>query len=260
MKGKLVSIAFLTFLSLSSIVFYILALLIWLTTVLFDKRLVWLHLFTCFWGSLYLWIMPPWSVTVLGRDKLKSYWHTPCVLVSNHQSALDILVAFTLFFPFKWVSKAEMFKAPFVGWNMALNRYIRLKRGDKESGKKMLAECENALQQGCSVYLFPEGTRSQTGHMKDFKPGAFLLAHSAKVPIIPIAIRGTQNALPKKSLGFHGFHPITIEVLDAVPYADFAELSVEATAQKIKNILALALGQDTVLSAQPMYAVNPGET
>lgn len=248
MKGKLISVAFLTFMGLSSVVFFFIALAIWCCTVLFDKRLVWLHLFTCFWASLYLWVMPPWSVRVRGRDKLKKYWNTPCVLVSNHQSALDILVAFTLFFPFKWVSKIEMFRVPLLGWNMRLNRYISLVRGDKESGKKMLADCENALHQGCSVYLFPEGTRSQTGEMKAFKPGAFLLAHTMKVPIIPIAIQGTQDALPKKSLGFHGHHPITIEVLDAIPYESFAALSVEETAEKVKAVLTENFGCQKTLS------------
>lgn len=193
-------------------------------------------MFTSFWACLYLWIVPAWSVTTAGRDKIRR--DATYIVVSNHQSQLDILVAFHLFFPFKWVSKAEVFKLPFIGWNMALNRYIRLKRGDKESIRQMMAACEKALAQGCSVFFFPEGTRSKTGHMKPFKPGAFILAHQMKLPILAVAISGTQKALPKHSLNFHGRHAIRIEVLEEIPYASFAQLSVEQTAAMVRQRIA----------------------
>ena len=193
-------------------------------------------MFTSFWACLYLWIVPAWSVTTAGRDKIRR--DATYIVVSNHQSQLDILVAFHLFFPFKWVSKAEVFKLPFIGWNMALNRYIRLKRGDKESIRQMMAACEKALAQGCSVFFFPEGTRSKTGHMKPFKPGAFILAHQMKLPILAVAISGTQKALPKHSLNFHGRHAIRIEVLEEIPYASFAPLSVEQTAAMVRQRIA----------------------
>lgn len=192
-------------------------------------------MFTSFWACLYLWIMPSWSVRAAGRDKIRR--GTNYIVVSNHQSQLDILVAFHLFFPFKWVSKAEVFKLPFIGWNMALNRYIRLKRGDKESIRQMMAACEDALARGCSVFFFPEGTRSKTGRMKPFKPGAFILAHQIKLPILAVAISGTQEALPKHSLNFHGRHDIRIEVLEEIPYEKFAQLSVEDTAEMVRQTI-----------------------
>lgn len=216
--------------------FFILALIIWLLTAPFDRRLVWLHMFTSFWACLYLWIMPAWSVTAAGRDKIHP--GTSYIVVSNHQSQLDILVAFRLFFPFKWVSKAEVFRLPFIGWNMFLNGYIRLKRGDKESIRQMMAACEKALAKGCSVFFFPEGTRSRSGELKPFKPGAFLLAHQMKRPILAVAINGTKNALPKHSLNFHGRHAFRVEVLKEIPYAAFAHLSVEETGEMVRNLIA----------------------
>ena len=190
-------------------------------------------MFTSFWACLYLWIMPSWSVTAAGQEKIRR--EATYIVVSNHQSQLDILVAFRLFFPFKWVSKAEVFKLPFIGWNMALNRYIRLKRGDKESISQMMAACEDTLARGCSVFFFPEGTRSKTGRMKPFKPGAFILAHQMKLPILAVAISGTQKALPKHSLNFHGRHEIRVEVLEEIPHEKFAQLSVEDTAEMVRQ-------------------------
>jgi 1-acyl-sn-glycerol-3-phosphate acyltransferase len=59
-------------------------------------------------------------------------------MVSNHQSLMDILILFRTFFHFKWVSKASMFKAPLLGWNMKLNGYVPIHRGDPNSREKCL--------------------------------------------------------------------------------------------------------------------------
>ena len=236
MTNRIIALFFLAFMGISSAVFFILAVLIRICTAPFDKRLVLLHMFTSFWACLYLWTMPAWSVSAAGREKIRK--DATYIVVSNHQSGLDILVAFRLFFPFKWVSKAEMFRVPFIGWNMSLNGYIKLNRRERESRRKTLALCEKVLARGSSVYFFPEGTRSETGRLKPFKPGAFILAHQMRLPILAIAINGTRHALPKASLNFHGRHHIRIEVIEEIPYADFADLSVEETAEMVRQKIA----------------------
>ncbi len=235
MKNRIVAAGLIIFMAATSALFYVIAIFIWLCTVWFDRRLVALHFFTSFWASVYLWIMPAWSVSCKGREKVKK--ERIYMVVSNHQSQLDILVAFRLFFPFKWVSKAEVFKIPFIGWNMFLNRYIKLKRGDKESVTQMMNDCEETISKGSSVYFFPEGTRSYTGIVKEFMPGAFILAHKMRIPILPIVINGSKNALPKHSLNFHGKHHIGIEVLDELPYEAFKQLSIEETARKVRQMI-----------------------
>ncbi len=197
-------------------------------------------MFTSFWACFYLWIMPAWSLKISGRQKLDR--RAQYVIVSNHQSQLDILVAFRLFFPFKWVSKLEVFHLPFIGWNMYLNRYISLRRGDKDSIRQMMQACERALAEGCSVYFFPEGTRSQTDRLKPFKPGAFILAQQMHVPILPVVIDGTRAALPKYSLNFHGRHRIRLKVLDAVAPSEFADMSNEQLAETVRARFAAELG------------------
>ena len=235
MYNQIVSIFFLAYMALTSAVFYMVALMIWTVTIAFDRRLVILHMFTSFWASLYLWTVPLWQVRVIGRHRIRR--KQPYIIVSNHQSALDILVAFRLFIPFKWVSKTEMFRVPFIGWNMTLNRYIQLKRGDKESIREMMHACEEALERGNSIYMFPEGTRSRTRELRPFKPGAFILAHQMKTPILPVVITGTRAALPKRSLNFHGRHQIRLHVLEEIPYASFKDMSVEETAAMTREII-----------------------
>ena len=150
---RLIAILYIAFVFLTSAFFSLIALAIWLTTVLFDKRLWLLHQFTCLWASLYIRLMPPWSVSIRGKEHIDA--KDTYIIVSNHQSLLDILVAFTLFTHFKWVSKAELFNIPLIGWNMSLNQYIKLRRGNNKSVKTMYKACENHLQRGSSIYLFP---------------------------------------------------------------------------------------------------------
>ena len=235
MKQRLIAIGWFTFVCLTSIIFFLIAVLIWLMTWPFDRRKVILQQFTCFWAALYTWIIPAWRIRIDGRENLPR--QTPHVVVSNHQSLLDILVLFNLFFHFKFVSKIEIFKIPLIGWNMVLNNYIKLKRGDKKSVAQMLADCEKALAGGSSVLIFPEGTRSPDGHIKDFKLGAFILALKMKAPISPVVIAGTNAALPKYSLNFHGRTDIRIRVLEPIPYEAFARLSAEETAAMVREVI-----------------------
>jgi 1-acyl-sn-glycerol-3-phosphate acyltransferase len=236
MINRFIAALFLVYIAVTSAIFFVIALVIRILTGPFDRRLVVLHQFTSFWACLYLWTMPAWRVSLEGREKIRR--RETYLIVSNHQSQLDILVAFRLFFPYKWVSKEEVFKLPFVGWNMVLNQYVKLRRGDKQSIEQMMAACRRHLARGSSVFFFPEGTRSRDGALKPFKPGAFLLAHEMRLPILPIAIDGTRHALPKHSLNFHGRHHIRLQVLDPIAYSVFRHLSVTATAEMVRQTIA----------------------
>ena len=241
MKKRAVSTLFWAFLSVSSIMLYPVAVMIWVLTVAFDRRLVLLHRFTCFWASLYTWFNPAWPVTVEGREKIRP--GTTYVMVANHLSLIDILVLFRLFRHFKWVSKIENFKVPFIGWNMSMNRYIKLRRGDRESVVQMMDACEQTIGEGNSIMMFPEGTRSPTGEMRQFKPGAFELALKTETPILPIVITGSADALPKRGFVLQGRHPIHIGVLDPIPHEYFADMSVDELTAHVRAVIAKELGE-----------------
>ncbi|MCI0570410.1 MAG: 1-acyl-sn-glycerol-3-phosphate acyltransferase [Myxococcaceae bacterium] len=213
------SILFWSFLALSSVVLFFGALVVWLVTFPFDRDGWVLHLYSCAWAQLYFWVNPLWSLEVKGREHLP--WRGAAVLVSNHQSLGDILVLFGLFRPFKWVSKAENFRLPFIGWNMRLNRYVRLVRGDKESIGRMMAACDAWLARGVPVLLFPEGTRSPDGEVKAFKDGAFALAAKRGCPVIPIVLTGTARTLPKHGLVLESRARCRVKVLPPVDPAPF---------------------------------------
>ncbi|MCZ6569653.1 MAG: lysophospholipid acyltransferase family protein [Deltaproteobacteria bacterium] len=239
MLRRILSAGFWAFLLMSSVVLFPVAFLIWLVTVPFDRRLVLLHRFTCFWASLYTWLNPAWPVRIEGRDRIRP--RATYVIVANHQSFLDILVLFRLFTHFKWVSKRENFWVPLIGWNMSLNRYIRLARGKAVSVRHMMNACEKTLATGSSVMMFPEGTRSPDGQLRAFKRGAFQLAKRTQRPILPIVITGTADALPKRGFVLRGRHRIQIQVLDEIAYEKFAQLPVETLTQDVHELIATQL-------------------
>jgi 1-acyl-sn-glycerol-3-phosphate acyltransferase len=238
------SALFWAFLTLSSIALFPVALAVWAVTAPFDRRRRALHLFTCFWASLYTWLNPAWPLRIEGRERIRP--DETYVIVSNHLSLLDILVLFRLFAHFKWVSKIENFRVPFIGWNMWLNGYVPLRRGDRASVVEMLRACDRLLADGNSVMMFPEGTRSPSGRLRAFKSGAFELALRSRRPLLPLVIQGTSDALPKRGFVLRGRHPLRIRVLEPWPVERFEGLSAEALAGEVREHLAKELGEDRV--------------
>jgi len=240
------SLLFWGFMLVTSALFYPAALLVRGATFPFDRRLRLLHLFSCFWASLYTWCNPLWRVRIEGKERIDG--REAYVMVSNHQSLLDILVLFRLFTHFKWVSKAENFRIPFVGWNMTLNRYIRIERGSAKGNLSMMRSAEAALREGSSVMIFPEGTRSPTGALGEFKAGAFELAVRSGRPVLPIVIQGTAAALPRRGFVLRGGHAIRISILEPVspartPGNDAATLRSLVRARIAEELAAVQGGE-----------------
>jgi len=207
----------------------------WIFTVFFDERLYFLSNVALFWGSLFTRLSPWWHVRVFGKEKIKK--DEVYVVVSNHQSLEDIIVMYRLGKPFRWVSKAEVFKIPIFGWLMNLSGDIKLKRTSKASIKKMFVDGENALNKGCTLFIFPEGTRSRNGQIGNFKEGAFKLAQLTKKSIIPVVINGTEPNLLNKVGVFLGTHRITLTVLDEIPYSFFQNMDTRELANHVKGLM-----------------------
>jgi 1-acyl-sn-glycerol-3-phosphate acyltransferase len=234
------SVGYWTFFFLTMPIFFVVALVVFLVTWPFDRRRVVLHLYSCFWASFYVYVNPLWRVQVVGAERLP--WRGPAVIVANHLSVLDILILFGLYRPFKWVSKAVMFRVPALGWNMVLNDYVPLERGNRDSVQSMMAHCHRHLAAGSPVFIFPEGTRSKDGRLQPFKDGAFHLALEANVPVFPVVITGTHEALPKHGLILRqrmNARVVVLEPLDPLRFGDVASLR-EATAAAIAGALSAA--------------------
>ena len=221
------------------VVFFPVTFIIWLIVLPCDRNRTVVHMLLIYQALIISYILPIWRVKVEGRNKAVP--GTTYVIISNHQSSLDILLVNCLRYRFKWISKIENNKVPILSWYLKMADYITVDRGDKDSKEKMMEEADSCLQKGISIMLFPEGTRSADKEISFFKRGAFQLAISTGKPILPVLIDGTGDVLPKHGHIFRGFHKITIRVLDPVSPSEFGTKNCDELALKFQEKMKVAL-------------------
>jgi 1-acyl-sn-glycerol-3-phosphate acyltransferase len=133
-------------------------------------------------------------VTVEGAELLPP---GPVIFMSNHQSSFDILSLLAAM-PrrFYWIAKKELFDIPVFGTSMRRGGYIPLDRSHGRQALKSMGNAAGIIKEGKSVVIFPEGTRSNDGHLLPFKRGGFILARMAGVPVVPVTINGSGRINP----------------------------------------------------------------
>lgn len=182
------------------------------------------------WISLYAHATPLYRFTIEGREHLPR--DRPYVLVANHESGLDVLPLLLLSAPVRFLAESWMFQIPLGGWLLRSCGHIPLDPGDRASGRRALEDAEGALSEGAPIAVFPEGKLSPD-ELAPFKPGAFVLAQRAQVPVVPVRLSGTGRAWRPGTVVVEGAHEIGIEVLPAIspaPDGDAEALSSQARA------------------------------
>lgn len=179
------------------------------------------------WGK-GLWAAEPgWPMT---RQGLENVGPGPYIIVANHSSVLDIPTLMGLPVPMRVMAKRSLIKAPIMGWYMQFSRQIPIQRDSPESVQESLRMCQESLDNGISLVIFPEGTRTQDATLQKFRRGAFRLAKDTGTPILPVGICGTHRLVMKGSfLPQSLYHPVHCKVLPAVDPAGYS------TARKLSN-------------------------
>ena len=239
LKSFLISLYIWLFIVFSMVPLFVLFCVLWLLVFPFDRNNKVTHYYTMLWTRLYLSINPGWKVQVENREKLDG--GKTFVLISNHQSIIDIALLLQLNINFKWVSKMELARVPFVGWVIWLNNHILVRRGDKQSVALMAETCKITLDGGVSVFMFPEGTRTGNGELQAFKEGAFILAKDNRVPIQPVVIDGASRALPRKGFWFRNSQTFTVRVLDKIPTEKVMQTEVAGLIEYTRDLMTEAL-------------------
>ncbi len=161
----------------------------------FDRKGKVGHYYARLWGKTAL-LANRVKVNIKGMEHLNG--EGPYIFMSNHQSYYDVFALLGhLPYQFKWLVKKELFSIPFLGWTMAAVGYISIDRGGTRDTVEAMNEAAQKIRDGMSVTIFPEGSRSPDGSIQPFKKGGFTLAIKSKVPIVPIAIDGSGDIMPK---------------------------------------------------------------
>lgn len=157
--------------------------------------------------KLYMWLSKVFSkgILLIAGVKLKvtgleNFDHKAVyIFASNHASQFDIpVLQYVIPNRFSIVFKKELAKIPIFGWQLKTGPYIMIDRNNAESALKSIDEAKMKMtRKNVSALIFPEGTRSLTGEVQQFKRGAFYLASKVGYPVVPVTIIGSDKLLPK---------------------------------------------------------------
>jgi 1-acyl-sn-glycerol-3-phosphate acyltransferase len=157
---------------------------------------------------------------------------------------VDILALYFLPLNFRWVSKREVFRIPYVGQLLTIHGDIAIDRSKgADSMRKVTEDGKMWIGRGASIAMFPEGTRSKSGEMGRFKQGAFALAKEAGVEILPVVMHGTRTVLNKfylvnwrNVLKVSVLPPISAEEVAATPMPELMEKTRTMMCEKYNQV------------------------
>ena len=210
----MLSIIFYIYVIIELTFFFILSVLALIVCCPFDKPRRVVHelsraICMCFW-----YVPLTWKRRIKGLenvDKSKSY-----VIVINHNSMADIISLYFVPLNFRWVSKREVFRIPYIGQLLSIHGDIAIDRSKgADSMRKVTEQGKMWIGRGVSIAMFPEGTRSKSGEMGRFKQGAFALAKEAGVEILPVVMHGTRDVL-KKNFMVNWRNRLSVSVLPPI--------------------------------------------
>jgi 1-acyl-sn-glycerol-3-phosphate acyltransferase len=206
---------------------------------LFDDRMA--NRTTGVWWSRFSSFITPMRVTVIGRENVRK--DQSYIVVSNHQSMFDIFVLFGwLGIDLKWVIKQELRKYPVFGYAVEAGGNIVIDRSNAEQAYASLENARDKIAGGTSIIILPEGTRSLTGQLGEFKKGAFWLARHLDLPVLPVTICNTRYILPPKTLDlFPG--RATMRIHQPVDIHAYDEDSFDELIGDVRNIIQKGLDE-----------------
>jgi len=201
----------------------------------FDRKGRVVHHYARLWGKIAL-LANRVKVELEGMEHVKG--EGPYIFMSNHQGYYDVFALLGhLPFQFKWLVKKELFSIPILGWTMAAAGYINIDREGTRKTVEALNEAAQKIREGMSILIFPEGSRSPDGSIQSFKKGGFTLAIKSRVPIVPIAITGTREIMPKGKLTVAAGE-IRIQMSHPIPTQSYSLKDREALIKKVNQAIS----------------------
>lgn len=192
-----------------------------------------------------------WSRVNMAATGLRPVWHgrervdpdTPCIYLANHQSTMDIWLMILLTPPSaRFVAKDSLFRIPILGWALSSAGFIPIDRANRNSAMRSLQRAAEKIRAGRPLVMFPEGTRSRDGSLARFKKGAFHLALQARVPVVPVSLRGTFEALPP---GMYRVCKVPVDVVvhPAIDVTDYLPDNHVGLMETVRNAIASGLDE-----------------
>ena len=202
-------------------------------------------------GDLVLALARLWSRVILGVPgvKLEVKMRAPLepgrpyVFMPNHASMVDIWVVFVAIpASFRFIAKKQLASIPLFGWAMAAGRFIFIDRQNAASARRTMDEASRRIRAGQSVVIFPEGTRTRDGRLLPFKKGGFHLAIDSGAAVVPVAIKGSREVMPRGAALIRA-GTVTLEVDAPIPTTGLTTSDRDALIEKVRSRVAAMLGE-----------------
>jgi len=164
----------------------------------------------------------------------------PVIYMSNHQSHLDIPMLYaTLPSPtIRMLAKAELFRIPLWGRGLRGAEFVEVDRSNHARAVQSIEHAARLVREGVSIYLAPEGTRSRDGRIGKLKKGGFHLAIGTGAPIVPVAIRGTIDILPRGAKVMRSGQRVSVQIGQPIDVEgrDLSSLMTQVAEFLVKNV------------------------
>jgi 1-acyl-sn-glycerol-3-phosphate acyltransferase len=180
-------------------------------------------------------------VHIEGQERLNP--KNTYIFMPNHASFLDTLLAFA-YIPgdSRNIIKEEVFSIPLWGLILRRSGHIPLDRKNPWKALKCLRQAADLLKEGISVVVFPEGTRTPNGEIQEFKTALFILPIRSRIPVVPVLIEGTFQALKRGSFLVNP-GPLKLTFYDPIPADSFGVRDRRLYADKVRQVLSISMGQ-----------------
>ncbi|MDD7727996.1 MAG: lysophospholipid acyltransferase family protein [Alloprevotella sp.] len=180
-------------------------------------------------------------IHVEGREHLQP--RQSYVFVANHQGPVDIFLIYGyLGRNFKWMMKKALRKMPLVGVACEKARHIFVDKSGPKAIKETIDKARATLQNGTSLVVFPEGSRTFTGHMGLFRKGAFQLADDLQLPVVPVTIDGSFDVLTRMAgFNFVHWHPLRLVIHKPIPPVGEGKEDIKHTMEEAYRVIMNSL-------------------
>ena len=223
-----------------------------LISSLWDKSGSLQHRIAQHWGQAVTRISGA-RLAVLNGNRLDGRVAVYC---SNHLSYADTPVLFgVLPFQFRIVARHELFQLPFIGWHLTRSGQVPVNVSNPRASISSLSSAVKTLRSGMPVFIFPEGGRTETGHVEDFLNGPAFMAIRAGVPIIPMALIGTHELLPIHKAQFHPV-PVTLAVGEPIETAGCSLKQIDELTERVRETISRLYYEHSYLKP-PVEADTP---
>jgi 1-acyl-sn-glycerol-3-phosphate acyltransferase len=202
-------------------------------------------------GERVMWLARLWARVILGVPGIKLEIKMrapldpdrPYVFMPNHASMVDIWVMFVAIpASFRFIAKKQLSRIPLFGWAMSAGKFIFIDRQNTASARRTMALAAQRIRSGQSVVIFPEGTRTRDGRLGAFKKGGFHLAMESGAAIVPVAIRGSRDVMPRGAALIRA-GSVSLEVGEPIPTAGVAASDRDALIAQVRGRVAEMLGE-----------------